>query len=68
MDGRKLIIWNRENSQFEIPMEYWKRKAVTVLEINTFKMYHRMKLQTVDIEMKFKNIFQSVILWTGKCF
>ena len=31
-------------------MEHWKRKAVTVLEINTFKIYHWMKLQTVDIE------------------
>ena len=37
-------------------MEHWKRKAVTVLEIITFKIYHWMKLQTVDVEMKYKNI------------
>ena len=38
-------------------MEHRKRKAVIVLQINTFKIYHWMKLQTVDVEMKYKNIF-----------
>ena len=33
-------------------MEHWKRKTVTVLEINKFKIYHRMKLHTADVEME----------------
>ena len=36
-------------------MGHWKRKHV--LKIYTFKIYHWMKLQTVDVEMEYKNIF-----------
>ena len=31
-------------------MEHWKRKTVTVLG-NKFRIYHWMKLQTVNVEM-----------------
>ena len=36
-------------------MEHWNRKTAAVFEINTFKIYHWMKLQTVDVEKEYKD-------------